>query len=170
VHASLTGHIVLSTIHTNNAVGVIPRLIDMGVDAFLLPEALSLMLSQRLIPVLCEKCKKASPAPEGIVEAIESALATLPETLRNKWPKPYQIYHAEGCEACHGRGSKGRIAIIEVFEMTKELGAMMGKEPALDQLMAEARRQGMISMRADGIMKALDGVIAIEEVIRETSE
>jgi type II secretory ATPase GspE/PulE/Tfp pilus assembly ATPase PilB-like protein len=170
VHAALTGHIVLSTIHTNNAVGVIPRLVDMGVDAFLLPEALSLMLSQRLILKLCENCKKPVAAPEAIAEAIDNALATLPKELSGKWKKPYQIYHAEGCEVCHGRGSIGRIAIFEVFEMTKELGTLMGKEISLDKLMEEARRQGMISMRADGVVKALEGTVSVEEVIRETSE
>ncbi len=170
VHAALTGHIVLSTIHTNNAVGVIPRLIDMGVDAFLLPEALSLMLSQRLILKLCDNCKKPTPAPDNVSEAIEHALSGLPKEVTEKWKKPYQIYHAEGCEVCHGRGSTGRIAIFEVFEMTKELGALMGKEPSLDKLTEEAKRQGMITMREDGVLKALEGTVAIEEVMRETSE
>lgn len=170
VHAALTGHIVLSTIHTNNSVGVIPRLIDMGVDAFLLPEALALMLSQRLIPVLCENCKKAVAASEAATQAIDNALATVPDEIAKKWQKPYQIYHAGGCDECKGKGSKGRIAIFEVFEMTKELAAIMGKEPTLDVLMAEAKRQKMISLRADGVMKALDGIVSIEEVIRETSE
>jgi type IV pilus assembly protein PilB len=170
VHAALTGHVVLSTIHTNNAIGVIPRFIDMGVDAFLLPEALALMISQRLISKLCDACKKPSDAPEGIAEAVDTALATLPKELAAKWKKPYQIYHAEGCEVCHGRGSVGRIAVMEVFEMTKELGAILGKEPSLDMLAAEAKRQGMITMRADGVLKALEGTIAIEEVLRETNE
>ncbi len=170
VHAALTGHVVLSTIHTNNAVGVIPRLIDMGVDAFLLPEALSLMLSQRLLPVLCDKCRKAEDAPEAVAAEIEKALATLPPEDRGDWKKPYQIYHATGCTACGGRGTSGRIAIFEVFEMTRELGIMMGKEPALDKLLEEAKRQKMVFMRADGILKALQGTVAAEEVLRETSE
>lgn len=170
VHAALTGHVVLSTIHTNNAIGVIPRLIDMGVDAFLLPEALSLMLSQRLIPVLCDKCRKAEIAPDNMQEEIEKALTTLAKEQRGEWKKPYQIYHAEGCPECKGRGSIGRIAIFEVFEMTKELRILVSKEPTIDKLMEEAKRQGMISMRADGALKALQGTVAMEEVLRETSE
>lgn len=170
VHAALTGHIVLSTIHTNNAIGVIPRLIDMGVDAFLLPEALSLMLSQRLLPVLCTECRKPEPAPENISEAIDKTLATLAAEYRGDWKKPYQIFHAAGCPACNGRGTKGRMAIFEVFEMTHELAAIMGKEPSLDKLMDESKRQKMISMRADGILKALQGTFSIEEVMRETAE
>ncbi len=170
IHAALTGHVVLSTIHTNNAVGVVPRLIDMGVDAFLLPEALNLMLSQRLVLELCSNCKKPEPAPEAIAAVIEATLANLPADARGDWKAPYQIYHAPGCEVCKGRGSTGRIAIFEVFHMTKELGQLVSKHPTLEAILDEAKRQGMISMRADGVLKALQGTVAIEEVIRETSE
>lgn len=170
IHAALTGHVVLSTIHTNNAIGVIPRLIDMGVDSFLLPEALSLMLSQRLISVLCNSCKEAAPAPPGIAEVITRALEGLAPEVRGDWKPPYQIWHGKGCDACKGKGAKGRIAVFEVFEMNRDLAAIVSKEPTIEKLMAEAARQGMISMRADGILKALAGIVPIEEVIRETSE
>ena len=170
IHAALTGHVVLSTIHTNNAVGVVPRLIDMGVDAFLLPEALNLMLSQRLIPQLCPNCKKPETASESVAEVIEASLSTLPPDVRGDWKAPYQIYHSPGCDVCKGRGSVGRLAIYEVFHMTKELGQLVSKQATLEGLMDEAKRQGMVFMRADGILKALQGLLAVEEVIRETSE
>jgi type IV pilus assembly protein PilB len=169
VHAALTGHVVLSTIHTNNAVGVVPRLIDMQVDSFLLPEALALMLSQRLVLELCESCRKPEDAPPAVAEAIERTLDTVSSEQRKEFQPPYRIYHAPGCPDCHGRGSKGRIAIFEVFEMTKELMLLMNKEVSLEKLLAEAKRQGMISMRADGVMKALRGDVAVEDVLRETS-
>lgn len=170
IHAALTGHVVLSTIHTNNAVGVVPRLIDMGVDAFLLPEALNLMLSQRLVQKLCENCKKAEDAPEAIQEVIEKTLSGLAKEVRGEWKKPYKIYHGEGCAECNGKGTKGRIAIFEVFEMTRDLGILVSKKPALDVLMDEAKKQNMITLREDGVIKALQGEVAIEEVLRETSE
>jgi type IV pilus assembly protein PilB len=142
----------------------------MGVDAFLLPEALNLMLSQRLIPQLCPNCKKPETASESVAEVIEASLATLPADVRGDWKAPYQIYHAAGCDVCKGRGSVGRLAIYEVFHMTKELGQLVSKQATLEGLMNEAKRQGMVFMRADGILKALQGLLAVEEVIRETSE
>ncbi len=162
VHAALTGHVVLSTIHTNDAAGVIPRLIDMGVDAFLLPSALNLMVSQRLVGRLCDACKKAEkPSPEiaGLLEKEIGALAK----------GPYEIWKAPGCKTCRNKGITGRVAIFEVFEMTHELGAVIAKDPSAGNVAGEAVRQGMLTLRQDGLLKAVAGVISVEEVLRETS-
>lgn len=170
VHAALTGHIVLSTLHTNNAVGVIPRLVDMKVEPFLLPSALNLMISQRLVSMLCQNCKvKADPTPP-IEKAIRDALKNLPPELLSNYKEPYKIYRAPGCEKCQKRGFVGRLVIMEVFEMTPELEAIVNASPTSDKILAETRRQKMVTLRQDGVMKALDGLISIEEVLRETEE
>lgn len=170
IHAALTGHIVLSTLHTNNAVGVVPRLVDMKVEPFLLPAALNLMISQRLVSVLCSSCKTASEAKPEISKAIKKALDGLPAALVSKYKEPYTIYHAPGCAKCKNKGFVGRIAILEVFEMTPELEEVIGLSSSLDKISAEAKRQGMVTLRQDGILKALEGKVSAEEVLRETEE
>ncbi len=170
VHAALTGHIVLSTLHTNNAIGVIPRLIDMKVDAFLLPASLNLMVAQRLISRLCQKCRKIEKASPAIQEIIKKELEKLPKELAENFHAPYEIYHSPGCEACKNKGVSGRIALFEIFQMTPELEEITNTNPTEHRILEEARRQGMISLRQDGILKALEGLVSIEEVLRETTE
>jgi type IV pilus assembly protein PilB len=168
IHAALTGHIVLSTLHTNNALGVIPRLIDMKVEPFLLPAALNLMLSQRLISLLCQSCRTAEDAPEAITQIIDMALKDLPPAMTADIKKPYQIYHSAGCSVCNGKGVMGRVAIYEVFQMTPEVEAVINKGGMAADLLPETKRQQMITLRQDGILKALQGLVPIEEVLRET--
>jgi type IV pilus assembly protein PilB len=170
VHAALTGHIVLSTLHTNNSISVVPRLIDMKVESFLLPSALNLMVGQRLVAKICQQCKKAEePAPQ-VAQIIEKELAKLPAALKDKYKKPYNIYHAPGCDVCKGKGIVGRIAILEMFEMTPQLSDLISAGVNETKLLEEARRQGIITLRQDGILKALDGILSIEDVLRETEE
>jgi len=169
VHAALTGHIVLSTLHTNNAIGVIPRLSDMGVQPFLLASALNLMVAQRLVPRLCQNCKKAEPTPPPVLEVIKASIEKLPAAMQAAYPAPYKIFHAPGCSACRMKGIVGRIAIAEVFTMTPELAEIVSRgDFSQGKLEAESKRQGMIALREDGIMKALAGLITIEEVMKET--
>lgn len=171
VHAALTGHIVLSTLHTNNAIGVIPRLIDMGVQEFLIASALNIMAGQRLLSRLCERCRKAEPASAQVAEIIKRELSKLPSEVTTKFREPYQIFHAPGCGFCKGKGTVGRIAIFEVFQMTSELASIIAATDFTEaKIAAEARRQGMVTLRMDGILKALQGTISAEEVIRETEE
>ncbi len=173
VQSALTGHLMLSTLHTNNAIGVIPRLIDLKVPGFLLASSLNLMLAQRLVGRLCPDCKKAVPAPEGAVKAIESALQDLPPSFKDKadFKKPYQVYRSEpqpDCKICKGKGIVGRVAIFEIFRMTRELGTILNKGWSENELLDEAKRQGMVPMRTDGVLKALQGEVLLEEVLRET--
>ncbi|MDO8601531.1 MAG: ATPase, T2SS/T4P/T4SS family [bacterium] len=170
VHAALTGHVVLSTLHTNDSVGVIPRLTDMKVEPFLLPSALNLMLAQRLVSQLCEKCAKPEPASEAVSQIIEKDLSKLPAALSQKFSKPYQVYRASGCPVCKGKGIVGRIAIFEVFQMTPQLASIVSAGINEAKIAEEAKRQGMVSLRQDGILKALAGTVSIEDVIRETEE
>ncbi len=172
VQAALTGQIVLSTLHTNNAAGVIPRLVDMGVEAFLLPTALNLMISQRLVRRLCDSCKKAESATPDVQKLIKNEISLLSEESRKniKYGEPYQIYHAPGCKVCKDKGAIGRIAIFEVMTMTRELENVIASGVEEGKIVDEARRQGMITMRQDGILKALAGVVSMEEVLRESTE
>ncbi len=172
IEAALTGQIVLSTLHTNNAAGVIPRLIDMGAEPFLLPTALNLMISQRLVRRLCDSCKKEEEASADIQEIIRTELRKLPEEARKavKYAEPYKVYHAPGCKVCKGKGAIGRIAIFEVMAMTRELESIISSGVEEGKLIDEGKRQGMITMRQDGILKALEGTVAIEEVLRESTE
>ncbi len=173
VQSALTGHLMLSTLHTNNAIGVIPRLVDLKVPGFLLSASLNLMLSQRLVGRLCPDCKKPVPAPEAATKFIDEAFQTLPPMLKEKLDakRPYQVYRSEpkpDCKICKGKGMVGRVAIFEIFRMTRELGNLLNKGYSESDLMDEAKRQGMVPMRADGILKALQGEVLLEEVLRET--
>ncbi|MDP3953746.1 MAG: GspE/PulE family protein [bacterium] len=171
VHAALTGHIVLSTLHTNNAAGAIPRLMDMGIDPFLMPASLNLVLAQRLVRRLNVECRETVEAPAEVQTIIETEFAALPEDMKEtvaKYQKPYKIYRPS--KECKEKGFKGRIALFEVLEMTRELEGIINSDPSEGKIVDESRRQGMISMRQDGIIKALDGVVSMEDVLRETSE
>jgi type II secretory ATPase GspE/PulE/Tfp pilus assembly ATPase PilB-like protein len=170
VHAALTGHVVLSTLHTNNSAGVIPRLLDMKVDAFLLPAALNLMAGQRLVLQICQSCKQAEEASKELQGLIKKALVGLNPEVTRDYKEPYTIYRAPGCSVCRGKGTIGRMAIFEVFQMTTELEELVNTGFSMQQITAEAKRQGMVTMRQDGILKALAGLVSIEDVLRETAE
>ena len=171
VQAALTGHVVLSTLHTNNAAGVIPRMIDLKVEAFLLPVSLNLIISQRLVGVLCPDCKKPEPAPPEMQAVIKNALQGLPSEVTGQFKEPYEIYHATGCATCHGRGIVDRTGIYEALLVTPEIEEIINQGAATTQkVAAEAKAQGMITLRQDGIVKALRGKVSIEEIIRETEE
>ena len=171
VHAALTGHLVLSTLHTNNAIGVIPRLIDLGISPFLIPYSLSIAIAQRLVRRLCDKCKREVKPTKEIRDLILKEVEELPEEEKKKIkiPQNFKIYEAVGCDECHKIGFSGRIGIFEVLEMTKNLEEIILKEPSEAKILEEARRQGMITMRQDGILKVLKGITTIEEVLRETT-
>jgi type IV pilus assembly protein PilB len=170
VQAALTGHVVLSTLHTNNSAGVIPRLIDMKVEPFLLPVSLSLVIAQRLVGVLCPDCKTPEPAVPAVQEIIARALTGLPQDVVSQFETPYQIYHAKGCATCKGRGIVDRTGIYEAFLVTKEMEDIVSSGVTTQKITAQAKKQGMITLRQDGIVKALRGRVSIEEIIRETEE
>jgi type IV pilus assembly protein PilB len=171
VHAALTGHLVLSTLHTNNAIGVIPRLIDLGISPFLIPYSLSIAIAQRLVRRLCDNCKREVKPTKEIRDLILKEVEELPEEEKKKIkiPQNFKIYEAVGCDECKGIGFSGRIGIFEILEMTKNLEEIILKEPSEAKILEEAKRQGMITMRQDGILKVLKGITTIEEVLRETS-
>ena len=169
VQAALTGHVVLSTLHTNNAVGVIPRLIDMKVPPFLIPSSLKIMEAQRLVAKLCPYCKvKEAPSPE-IRAILEKEIAKMPEKAKGPVGE-LAVWTAPGCVKCKQKGTLGRIALYEILRMTPELEQIIVTSPTESKIREEAKRQGMVTLRQDGILKVLRGDISINEVLRETSE
>ena len=167
VQSALTGHLVLSTLHTNDAIGVIPRLIDMGVEPFLLPSALNVALAQRLVKRLCPDCKKEIEPPERIKKIILDAVETMSEQSRPKIKKEsFKIYKAQGCPKCNNKGTKGRIAVFEILEMTPQLEEIIISEPTESKILAESKRQGMITMLQDGVTKVLEGIVGFEELLQ----
>jgi len=171
-HAALTGHVVLSTIHTSNSLGVIPRLIDLGVQPYLIPSSLSVAIAQRLVRRLCDSCKKEKKPPEKIKDLILKEIAELPPDIQRdfKIPKTLKIWEAQGCKECGNSGFTGRIGLFEVLSMTEQLSEIILKEPSETKIFQEAKRQGMITMKQDGILKVLSGVTTIEEVLRVAEE
>lgn len=170
VQSALTGHLVLSTLHTNDAIGVIPRLVDMGVEPFLLPSALSVVLAQRLVKKLCPDCKQDLEPPDAVKKIILDSINSMPEISRPKIKTDnIKIYKPQGCAKCNNKGTKGRIAVFEVLEMTPQLEEIIITGPTESKILAEAKRQGMIKMFEDGILKVLDGIIGFEELIRVVS-
>ncbi len=170
IHAALTGHVVLSTLHTNNSAGVIPRLLDMGVDKFLLPSALNIMAAQRIIGKICDECKEAKDPEPEVLEVIKSEVDRLPPEIKKTLKAPYKVYEAKGCKACGYKRYAGRVAVFEVFQMTRPFMNAISGDLNEGQSLDEARREGMLTLRQDGIMKALSGLVSMDDVLRETTE
>jgi len=171
-HAALTGHIVLSTVHTSNALGAVPRLIDLGVRPFLLSPTVNVVIAQRLVRRLCPHCRKKIRPSERIKEMILNELSDLPSQTKERYGigRDIEIWESIGCSQCGGSGYAGRLGIFEVLKMTRELGEIILSEPTEKKISEEAKRQGMITMRQDGFLKVLRGETSLEEIIRTTSE
>ncbi len=163
VQAALTGHLVLSTLHTNNSIGAIPRLIDMGIESYLIPPTLVLVIAQRLAPVLCEDTKQAVPIEDSMRVMVDKQFEDLPAEFKSKIPDISTIYRAEKSATCPS-GTKGRIAVFEFLTLDKELERIILKNPGEDEIYKYVRSQGFISMREDAIIKSAQGVIPFEEV------
>ncbi len=174
VHASLTGHMVLSTLHTNNALGVIPRLVDMGIKPYLIPPALNTAMAQRLVRRICDKCKEpVVPTEEMRILITEELRSVSTETLKDYGVSSVsgaKLYKPKGCRYCSEEGFVGRIGVYEALRMTPELGEIIMESPTEKKLTEEARRQRMVSLRQDGIIKAITGYTTIEEVLRVTGD
>ncbi len=171
IHAALTGHIVFSTLHTNNALGVIPRLIDMGIPPFLIPPAVSLVIAQRLVGLLCPHCKRKKKITNKEQEILEGEIKNFPEKIKKEMDFSFlEIYEAVGCKRCNWKGYKGRIGLFEVLTMTDQLAELIMRELTEEKIWREARRQEMITIKQDGVLKVLKGLTSLEEVLRVTTE
>jgi len=164
MQAALTGHLVFSTLHTNDAVGAVPRLINLGVKPATIGPALSLIIAQRLVRRLCSECKQPAKIPTALAEKITLFLKNLPARIdKNKYAK-YNIFEPVGCVACNNLGYKGRIGIMEFFKAGPELEQVTLKEVSEIALRKLAVVQEMVPMQSDGILKSLDGVTTLAEV------
>ncbi|MDP3964771.1 MAG: GspE/PulE family protein [bacterium] len=173
VHASLTGHIVLSTLHTNDAFGAVPRLIDMKIEPFLLTSSLNLVMAQRLVRRLCPHCKEQISLPKQYEEQVIRELSKLPREALPKGIKidrPLTLFQGRGCARCENSGYKGRVSIAEVLEITDSLKKIVLAGSDIDKIKEEFLKQGMHSMVQDGYVKALQGVTTVEEVMKVTKE
>ncbi len=166
VHSALTGHLVLSTLHTNTAVGSIPRLVDMGLEPFLITASLNMVCGQRLVKRICEKCKAPVEVDEDMKAKVISILKELPEPEKKLLPDKLQFFRGVGCKYCNNKGSKGRIAVHEVLEMDPNLEKLITGNVTDAELEKAAKAQGMVTMQQDGIIKALRGIVALEEIWR----
>ncbi len=159
IQASLTGHVVFSTLHTNDAPSAITRMIDLGIEPFLLGATLEAIIAQRLVRRICTGCRtEYEPSEEELLE-----LELRPEDVEGR-----TFYYGRGCDKCNGIGYKGRTAIFEIMLMTEELRQLIMENPPVDTLRAVARKGGMRMLRDSGLLAIYDGITTIEEVVRET--
>lgn len=168
LNASLTGHMVFSTLHTNDAVGAIPRLLDLGAKPNILGPALSLVIAQRLVRLLCNHCKKEKSVDDSLKKALLEFINNLPDRVNKKKYKNFTIYEKGFCKACGGLGYKGRTSIFELFVVNEEIEKAIYRNPTEIELKTLAREQGMVTMQEDGILKVMEGKTSFEEVVRLT--
>ena len=163
IQASLTGHLVLSTLHTNNAIGAIPRLIDMGVDPYLIAPTLILSVAQRLAKTTCPNSRKLVPMDPSIKLQIENEIKDLPDKFRKEIKIKDKMYETIPSPDCPS-GTRGRIAIFEMFKIEKEMQGVILKNPINSEIYRVARNDGMLMMKEDAMLKAMDGIIPYKEV------
>lgn len=185
VQAALTGHVVLSTIHTNSAAGVLPRLLDMGTEPFLIASTVNTIIGQRLVRKLCDKCReqvKSNELQNASIKATVEGILPKSEADRPKvaadigyddlplaGQSAYTLYKPKGCSSCT-KGYKGRIGIYEVFGMTEAMEKLLVTRASTSEVQNQAQRDGMLTMKQDGYLKALVGLTTLEEVARVASD
>ncbi|MBU4338601.1 GspE/PulE family protein [Patescibacteria group bacterium] len=170
VHAALTGHLVLSTIHTNSAIGVIPRLVDMGVEPFLIASSLNIAVAQRLVKKICKYCKEEYAPSLEVEKKILKEISQISVMRRKEIgefieKRPLKLYRGVGCKRCLNKGTRGRIGLYEILEVTKDLAKIITDGASQDAILKESLRQDMITIRQAGIIKAVRGDVLVEEVL-----
>lgn len=183
IHAALTGHLVLSTLHTNSAAATLPRIVDMGAEPFMVASTVNVIIAQRLVRKLCSDCKKSYKLTEKDLDSLDknydmkSLLAIVKNNDISKgfvkekflW-KDITFHKANGCEQCGGEGYKGRSGIYEVLEVDNEIEKMISQNSSTEDLENKAKSKGMLTMVEDGFVKAVAGITSIEEILRVTKE
>lgn len=168
IHAGLTGHSVLTTLHTNDAIGTIPRLFDMQVEPFLLANTLNAVIAQRLVRRICPKCKTEEQIPADVLQKIKTELSQVPPAaFYNGFdPNNLKFFKGLGCASCGQTGYKGRLSIVEAINVTRSLQEIIAKGFAREAAEAELIKQNFITMQTDGLIKAALGMTTVEEVMR----
>ena len=169
IQAALTGHLVLSTLHTNDAIGAVPRLIDMGIDPYLIAPTLVLSVAQRLALMTCPSSRQLVPMEESIKIQIEEQMKDLPPEFKKEIGKNGQMYDTVPSNECPS-GTRGRIAIFEMFKIDKEMQNVILKNPTNGEIYKVARRRGMLTMREDAMLKSVEGIIPFTEVYNFNNE
>lgn len=164
IQAALTGHLVFSTLHTSNAAGTLPRLIDMGAETFLLASTMTAVVGQRITRKICPDCKISYQPSAEIVLEIKNALGKLSP------PEPFTLYKGRGCETCGQTGYLGRIGIYEVMPVSNTISRLILEKSDANSIEEEAKKEGMITMKEDGYLKALEGATTLEEILRVAQE
>lgn len=181
--AALTGHLVLSTLHTNSSSGAIPRLLDMGVEDFLLASTINIVVAQRLVRRICKNCRESYVPPEGIKEEFEAVLKNfdnkrllaykdkdVTDSVKRFRDGKFELYRGKGCDKCGNSGYKGRIGIFEVLTMSDTLGHLVMENSPASKIESVAIEEGMITLMQDGYLRALEGTTSLEEVLRVARE
>lgn len=165
IQAALTGHLVFSTLHTNSAIAAIPRLIDMGIEPYLIAPTLTMVLAQRLVGVICEESKTPIPVDGEVRESATKMFADLPEEFRKEIVIPQNVYNGVPSATCSG-GTRGRSAVIEILDVDNDIRSIILKNPVEQEIYKVARKKGMLSMKEDAMIKSFKGIVPIEEVVR----
>lgn len=173
IHAALTGHMVLSTLHTNSAIGAVPRLVDMGIQPFLLASSLAAVAAQRLVRRICEHCKEPAHITDMQKENLQKIFLSIDPKERDAYGlkdvQKMEIFQGKGCDECGHSGYKGRIAIYEVMDINDEIHDIITDKNANEALLiAAAGEQKMLSMKQDGILKIAKGITTLSEIERVT--
>lgn len=172
INAALTGHLVFSTIHTNDAAGAVPRLVDMKANPTLIPPALNLVIAQRLVRRVCPKCSKEIKADKKTLDEIKNGLKNLPDRVKKPKLEGIKIKQAskEGCEYCNFTGYKGRIGVFELFIIDDPMEKTILKTPSIAEIRETAIKAGMVTMKQDGLLKILQKITTMDEVERVLGE
>ena len=169
INASLTGHLVFSTLHTNDAAGVPPRMLDMGVEPFLLVSSLTCVVGQRVLRKTCTNCVTDMDIPADIEADMKKTLGPIFDMIKDKWAKDgkqLKMPKIVGCEKCNNTGYLGRVAIYEVMPMSEKIAKLVVERTSASRIQAQAMEDGMLTMKQDGYVKVLEGVTTIQEVVR----
>jgi type IV pilus assembly protein PilB len=170
IHAALTGHLVFSTLHTNNAWGAIPRLIDMKAEPFLLSSTLNLVMAQRLVRKICPNCLEETNIGAKTRDKIDKELKKMPPIFLEQLKGKTKFYRGAGCPQCHNSGYSGRTVVGEIFELTPELKDLLARDFTIAEVEVELKKQNFLSLMQDAIIKALKGITSVDEILRVSQE
>ncbi len=170
IHAALTGHLVFSTLHTNDAIGAIPRLMDMKVEPFLLSSTLNLVMAQRLVRKICQSCKQEIKLPDNLQKSIDEDLKGMPAERMKQFGGKLVFYTSKGCAECNETGYVGRTVLSEIIEVDQELRDLVSKGFDNVVISDKLKEKNHVSLFQDGVLKALSGLTTIEEVLRVARE
>jgi len=166
MNAALTGHLVLSTLHTNNAAGTIPRLVDLGVNPSAIAPAVNVSMAQRLARKLCDKCKEKAEASAEEKTTISNIIESMPANYAKPPTEPMYLWRSKGCPACNGIGYKGRIGVFEAILIDENIEPLILTNPGETEILKESAKQGILNMKQDGILKVLNGITSLDELRR----